>query len=445
MHKIFRSGISGRRTVFTSLPVFFVCFVAALLIDFYVYKRGYNWPPIRSDGLGYYLYLPAIFMHGDIFFNFLNDPTIAAKMSEYPRADWALAGLTAGQNGFTDKHPIGTAIMQIPFFWGAWAIAKNRYSAPLTGFEYPFQVASCLSAAFYFAAGACLLFRALLHRINISAAYFTILFTLVATNVLLYASYDGSFAHIYSFFLLSALCAVVVGASDTPTGLRSLGFGLLLGLAVIVRPTNVIAALLTLQLMANSPRRQIIRTIALVLCGGVLAASPQALIWLKTSGSLVHYSYANEGFDFLRPQLLDYLFSVRKGVFFWNPAYLFMILSLTAHYRKYPREALIFLAMILCNLYAGAAWHSWWFGGSFGSRQTIDILPVLAMATGSAISGLLAIGRPLLLYLSTLVATGLATVNLVQMHGYIVHEIPFDNTTPKLYGQFWLNTIGLSK
>jgi hypothetical protein len=431
----------NEKLVFSSVLLVLACFTTALLIDLYVYKHGYSWPPIRSDGFGYYLYLPAIFIHGDIVFKFFNDPTFAAAIhADYPFSDWSWAGLTAQADGFVNKHPVGTAIMQMPFFLGAWTIAKIN-TAAITGFELPFQVACCISGAFYFAASIYLLFRILYQRMTVLAAYFCLLFALTTTNVLLYASYDASFSHIYSFFLVSALCALVV-ASDWRVG-RSFAFGMLLGLAVIVRPTNMVAILLFGELTKNLDHKQIIKMTALVLCGFALTALPQALISLETSGYLIHYSYGEEGFHFLRPQVLNYLFSLNKGVFFWQPAYLLMIVLLVVHYQRFRREALIYLAIIMINLYAGAAWSQWWFGGSFGSRQTIDVLPLMVITTGSVFSYLVTVRRPSLLCLCAVLTIGLATVNLVQMHGYIVGTIPFEGTTWKIYKGFWMSTLDL--
>ena len=437
-------GLKGKKAVFSSVPLVLVCFTTALLIDFYVYKHGYNWPPIRSDGFGYYLYLPAIFIHGDIFFKFFNNPAfIAAIHADYPFSDWGWAGLTAHGDGFVNKYPVGTAIMQTPFFLGAWAIAKTRSMTPISGFEFPFQAASCISGAFYFAAGIYLLFRVLVQRMTVTAAYFCLLFAVATTNVFHYASYDAFLSHIYSFFLVSALCALVV-APDCRVG-RSFVFGLLLGLAVIVRPTNIVAILLFGEMTDNLDHKQIIKMIALVLCGFALAALPQALIWLETSHTLIHYSYGEEGFHFLRPQVLNYLFSLNKGVFFWQPAYLLMIVSLIAHYQSFRRETLIYLTIIVINLYVGSSWWQWWFGGSFGSRQTVDVLPLMVIATGSVFSYLMTVRRPSLLYLCAVTTIGLATVNLVQMHGYIIGTIPFGGTTWEIYKGFWMNTLCLAQ
>jgi hypothetical protein len=411
------------------------CLVVALLIDLCVYRIGHPGPPIRSDGFGYYIYLPAIFIHHDIFFTFFNDPAAAAVLhTYYPLPDWSWTGLSAHGDGFLDKFPAGVAILQSPFFLAAWAIARMSYAGPLSGFESPFQIAICVAGACYFAAGVYLLLRTLAARTNGRTAILCVLFALTTTNVVLYASFDASLSRVYSFFLVSALCAIA-GSSDR-SGARAFAFGLALGLAVVVRPTNLIAALLIVELTANSTRRQVAKALALVACGGTLGASPQMLTWWLTTGHAIYYSYGDEGFAFSQPQVINYLFSIRKGVFFWHPAYLLMILSLIAHYRNYRREALVFLAMIAANFYLGMVWHSWWFGGSFGSRQTIDVLPAMVIAAGSAFA-LLQMARPLITVSARWLAIGLAVVNSLQTYGYIAGKIPFDESTWTTYNRFW--------
>ena len=429
-------------SAFASASLAIACLIITLLIDIFVYKGGYNWPPIRADGFGYHLYLPAIFIHHDIHLRFFHDPDFLAQIhAYYPSSDWGdWGGLTQQDDGFVNKYPVGTALMQLPFFLVAWIVARIGSVGPLSGFEFPFQIANCLSASAYFAASVYLLFRIVAMRTSASTARLCLLFALTTTNVVFYASYDGCLSHIYSFFLISGLCATAA-KPDGRNG-TALAFGLLLGLAVIVRPTNIVAVLLFLLFpkSATNTHHHVIRRIALVVAGSIVAASPQALIWQITSGSPIFYSYRDEGFNFLQPEVINYLLSVRKGVFFWHPAYFLMILSLFMHYRNYRLETIVFLSMIVLNLYVGSAWSSWEFGGSFGSRQTVDVLPTMIIATGSAFAVLKA-ARSSIVTASRAIVVVLATINLVQMYGYIADKIPDDGTTWEQYRSFWNSVL----
>lgn len=433
----------GKRTArFAPIVLAAACCAVALLVDLWVYEAHFNWPPIRSDGFGYYVYLPAIFIHHDPMLRYFTDPAfVAAIHADYPSTAWN--GLSPHGGGFLDKYPLGTAVMQLPFFLGAWAVAETAWPKPLSGFELPFQVATCLAGAVYFAAAVYLLFRIICRRTDIATAALCLIFVLTTTNVLLYASYDASLSHIYSFFLVSALCAVA-SASGRLYG-RALVFGLVLGLAVIVRPTNFVAALLGIELVRDTRPLPALKAAAIAVCGAVLAALPQGLIWLETTGSLIYYSYQAEGFDFSRPQLFNYLFSIRKGVFFWHPAYLIMMLSLLAHCRRYPREAIIFAVMIAISGFVGASWHDWGFGGSFGSRQTVDVAPPMIIAAGSGLALLRDSALPRLSALARTLAVILAVVNLAQMYGYMKGKIPFDGTTWATYSRFWNPIPGITR
>lgn len=75
--------------------------VMALAAVGYIYKSELNGPPIRSDGKGYYAYLPSFFI----------DHSVNIPIDENTPYWYEL------DNGnIIDKYPMGTAILQIPFF-----------------------------------------------------------------------------------------------------------------------------------------------------------------------------------------------------------------------------------------------------------------------------------------------------------------------------------------
>jgi hypothetical protein len=65
------------------------------------------------------------------------------------------------------------------------------------------------------------------------------------------------------------------------------------------------------------------------------------------------------------------------------------------------------------------------------------------IASGSAFSALVSPCRPLLIALCTALAVGLAMANLLQMRGYIMGAIPFDQTTWDIFRRFWATAVGL--
>lgn len=62
MDGMFRYQMFQRKRLLFVLAVFFIGIIGIYI----VYSFHLNGPPIRSDGVGYYLYLPATFIYHDI-------------------------------------------------------------------------------------------------------------------------------------------------------------------------------------------------------------------------------------------------------------------------------------------------------------------------------------------------------------------------------------------
>ena len=143
------------------IVVISIVFVAAISIDLITYLGRYNGPPIRSDGFGYYVYLPAL-LHGHIFFNFLKDPATWDLAGQYGSVR---PGLSNVPQGFLDQYAIGTAVLQMPFFMLALLFQKIR-GMTTWGFEPAFQFANAVSAACYLVAGSYILLNSLMPRLR---------------------------------------------------------------------------------------------------------------------------------------------------------------------------------------------------------------------------------------------------------------------------------------
>src|SRR5690606_37332847 len=53
-------------------------------------------------------------------------------------------------------------------------------------------------------------------------------------------------------------------------------------------------------------------------------------------------------------------------------------LGLIPLYRKNKNSARVLLLFLCVFLYVTFSWWCWWYGGSFGARTLIDILPLMA-------------------------------------------------------------------
>lgn len=408
----------------------------ALLTCVYTYHGRYNSPPIRSDGFGYYVYLPAIFIYNDIHFHFIDQWDQKQTLKDYDTKNLTLwSGLSKTDRGYVDKYPIGTALLETPFFLLALGASSFFYKSP-NGFESIFQYANVLSSIFYLCFGSLLLLKVALRLTSALSAVLVVTLGIFCTNVLHYGSYDGSFSHIYSFFLACVAMYLVVDERAVLSIAAYYGLlGAVIGLATIVRPTNALWAFLVFIGLPDSPADRVRSGVAFALCAAALTL-PQVIVWYITTGSAIFYSYGEEGFNFRAPEIFNYLFSVRKGMFFWQPAYFLLSIGTVVACLRRRYEAIPLLAVVIITDYVNASWHSWWFGGSFGARPAVDTLPLLV--AGSCLALPKSWRAPKLILIPAAVATiVLAAVNLTQMQGYIVHAIDFDGTTLSSYLGFW--------
>jgi hypothetical protein len=217
---------------------------------------------------------------------------------------------------------------------------------------------------------------------------------LFGTGLYHYATYDSSYSHAYSFFLLAALLWLTEWWHEDPQhtpgprgALPSILLGLVAGLIVLTRHTNALFILVFLLygVTNGGGLRAAIgrlgarwRELAVMLVVGTIVLAPQLAIYYQATGRIFVSSYGNLRFNFLSPHLWGVLFSVQKGLFFWSP----LLLAAIAGCVVGDRQKMPFLAgtalVMTVDTYLIASWWDWQFGGSYGHRGFIDVLPLLA-------------------------------------------------------------------
>jgi hypothetical protein len=409
-------------------------------VDVYMDGLRLDVKRIVSDGWGYYLPLPAVFVYGDPHLTFVNRPDLASDFLQFRWADGTWHGLHVYGGGYLDKYALGPAVMQFPFFLIALLISYFRHVS-VNGFETAFQLANAASGAFYFALGSFLIFRTCRLRYEALPSALALAAIILGSNILQYACSEPSFSHAYGYCLVAGLMYLAVSGAESaePPSLPAfILFGALMGLAVMTRPTNAVYSLLFVVFAQRTPVRKLMIASTCAFLASVIAASPQMAWWYVTTGHPIYYSYTGEGFKFTSPELRNYMFSVRKGLFFWHPLYLLMVLTLLASLPRRSLESVVSVLIVAVAIYLGASWGDYAFGHSFGSRHSIELLPLLAVPFACAIAVVLK-GR--WRWAASAFVLMLIVVNLVQFRGYIKGTIPPDGSTVATYARFWALTL----
>jgi hypothetical protein len=418
-----------------------VAFAAVLCVAGYVfvYAAGKADQPIRSDGFSYYVYLPSWFLFHDTT---LRDVALDCCGGEFPAFTAIIRW--PGTRRWVNAHPIGVAIFQAPFFVAAHLLTRWTNLSP-DGFTLYYQHAAGLSGVFWAIAGLVVL-RDLLRRHFSDAVTAATLFTLLlGTNLFHYATYDSSYSHVYSFFLFACFLNLTDRWYELPSRRRSILIGLVAGLIVLVRHTNVFfllmfplygatnpASLASNWLRLTSQWREML-VMMIVACAVV---APQLVLYYQATGRFFVSSYGSLGFNFAAPRIFGVLLSVQKGVFFWSPLLLAALAGLLFSAGLARRVRVAGLLFLIANTYLIASWWDWQFGGSYGHRGFVDMLPLFAIGLAAFFQW--AVASATRRSAITVVVTVAIALSVVQMIQYWNHVIPMSDTTWEQYRSVFL-------
>lgn len=369
-------------------------FVVILLL-IHPILEGFPLKIISWDTYGYYLYLPQMFIEGDIAIQDLQ-PILETQQIYQPSPTFYQAHLLDNGNHVI-QYPAGMAIAFLPFFLLGHLFA-SLFGYPLDGFSEPYAWAMILGSITYMIIGIFLLRKLLLHFFSPKISGITLLLVLLGTNYLAIHLMSHGMPHVYLFPLYADLILLTIKWHQNFSKKTAIFIGLIIGWMILIRPTEGLAILIPIlwgihdksslkQKLANLKKHY--SGLLLAVIAGFIVISIQLIYWKFVTGSFVFNSYANpgEGFDFDSPHLLDFLFSYRKGWFVYTPL---MLLPFIAIFIKGKEKKwwLSFIAFSLVTIYVSASWSNWWYAASFSQRTMMQSYPLFALPLGLIIQKL---------------------------------------------------------
>ena len=329
------------------------------------------------DVSGYYWYLPAYLIYQDPQQMAFKD-SILEKYSP----SWDFYQAYPYGDGFVMKYSMGLALQYLPFFaighaWASWG------DYPADGFSFPYQVAIHWGSLLIAFLGLWLTRLNLRRYFRDEVAALVILLIAIGTNYFNYASVDAALTHNYLFTLYALLIWLSIRWHEKPNHRYALGIGLLVGLAALTRPTDIISALIPLLWGWESSRERLLlirqkwKDLAIAALAALAVVALQVLYWKSATGNWVVYSYQEQGFSFLHPHVLDVFFSYKKGWLIYSPL---MTLSVAGLFFLWRRKDLFWVVFLFFGLNAWivSSWDVWWYGGSFGQRAMVQSYTLLA-------------------------------------------------------------------
>ena len=425
------------KNIFSLISCFLVCVVIMQYrVSYSDIKQGGPHLKITEwDALGYYLYLPSIFIYHDY-----------KELKWLPAIDqkYAVSGGTGypaikQDNGvYTFKYLGGVALLESPFFFiGHWV--AHHYGYPPDGFSPPYQYALTFGVLLYCFLGIFLLRKVLLRFFSDATTALTLLAVCLATNFIEYAAIENGQSHAFIFPLYILVLYTTMRWHRKPTIVIAALTGYVIGLATMCRPTEAI--MLFIPIMWDTQAKesahqkwQMVKAhrshvVAAAICG-LLGVLPQMIYWKFSTGSFIFD--VGSSWDFLSPHF-RVLFGWEKGWFIYTPITVFFIVGMF-FIRKYPfRKAVLWFCIL--NIYIIIGWRDWHYGGSYSTRALMQSYPMFALPF-AAFAEQIQKKWKWLLYL---VCAYLIGVNLFQITQYRSGVIHYDEMNRAYYSRVYLN------
>ncbi len=364
-----------------------ICIPLVVVIIFISAKNiqwsGDQWESIvKSDGKGYYAFLPAIFVYNDLNFSFFDT---VEKNHPNPAIFYDYRVECYGKT--TNKYFVGTAVAMSPFFLIAH-FASSILGLENDGYSKLYLIMISISAIFYLWLGLFFLKKLLsCYTQNLTLVSLSLIIIVFSTNLFYYSVCEPSMSHIYSFTFITAFLYFSKKYFEKPQLKSTLILSFLLGMIILIRPVNAIVVF-ALPFIAGdwnvfkNGMNYLYRRYSLLLLSTAiifLIISIQFLIYKIQTGHFFVDTYGNEAFNWLSPHPFDFLFSYKKGLFVYTPVLLLSLFGLIVLFKMNRYEFYTVILFLSILVYVLSSWWSWWYGGSFGTRVMLEYYSVFVL------------------------------------------------------------------
>lgn len=386
-----------KRRIAQRIPLLLIILISLAFAKLHINKRAGSKDEcftICGDARGYYAWLPAIFIYHDLNFRFFDSvemkDTSCGGIKDIPIQDYRYQF----NGNACDKYYPGASLMMLPFFAIAHTYTAWFTSYPPNGYSMPYFSIMALGAVFYYFLGMLFLLKILvLLNLNNKQKILTILFTTFGSNIIYYVIDAPLYSHVYSFALIAAFVYYTLRLNMDFSWRNIALVAFLIGFIFVTRPVNVSVVLVVPFVVkggfkriwnefAAAPRKLLGLLPALLLPAGLFT------LYKISVGQFFLYSYNKEGFDFLHPHFLDFIFHYDNGIFLYTPVLLMPVMLLFIWYRpQHKTLTLGLLITILATVYIHSSWWCWNYSFSFGPRTMLDFLPLFGMLIALSLKG----------------------------------------------------------
>lgn len=366
------------------LKIFWIALALPILylsINIHSNTEPFNYrSEIYADKAGYYVYLPALFLYDFDVNKFPKE--IENKVGK----GFTLSKINpkTGKPIVFTKYPYGVALMDLPFFFAAHVYCK-WLEIPADGFSRPYFRMRTFTNWFYTFFGLALLMHWLRKSFGFSETtiMWSIALVLLGTNLLYYSVKDVGLSHNYSLFVIALFMVYLSQFASGFSWKNYVILGLIAGLAIALRPINVIFMGLLLlweikhvsELKYRFLHHKAQWLVFFLSLGAVIL--PQIGYYYYAFGSFLPYSYEGESFVYLfNPKIKEVLFGLGNGWLSNNPIHLLTLWGIGLMWVKKRTNWPIILGLFLGITGLYASWWSWGLGCGYGHRGYVEFYAI---------------------------------------------------------------------
>lgn len=399
---------------------------------------------LKFDGSGYYLFLPAAFIYQDL-----------GEMKFYPSIDsiyrpsndtkYYSLYKCAETHRYTNKYAIGVSIGEMPLFLAAhWYTKHYNTKYTVDGYSVPYQFSVGISNVLWSILGLIILGAFLRKYFSDGITALTLFIIGFGTNLYCYTNIEFGLSHGLEFMIFASILYYTERWYSTRKMKYSTLLGIFLGWSLITRPVDFLVLLVPLMwhIKPNGAKNRgaFFWEYKTHLLGSAIACllvtSIQLFYWKYTTGHFIHFSYEEEGFNFKDPEIINGLFSFRKGWFVYTPIAFISFLGLFALYHQNKGFLFPVLAFYIPFIYVVFSWWNWWYGWGFGARAMIESYAILSIPLASLIYWL-SKQKLLIRSLSIGIFGFFIWMNIYQTEQYNMSAIHGDNMSQQFYWRVW--------
>jgi hypothetical protein len=445
----------------SSKTTFYLIVILTVASAFFYKNWKTDWFNFNGDSLGYYSYLPAVFIHNDIdnldltTFHRVKTALNITKPEELHQ-DFHTGNIVNGKRLIL--YTSGVAMLQTPFFLIAHAIAKPLgYEAD--GYSPPYKTLIFFGNIFYVMLGLWFLRKILtcpeaigrgydFSELTVSLTLFLIAF---GTNLHYFTVYSGYMSHSYLFALYAFLIWHTIQFYAKPNAKNMFLMGFFTGLIAVTRPLDALIVVVPLLygIFSWASLKQRFQffinhkmLVVAGLIGAFLALLPQLIYWKQITGHWVFNSYLDNPFIYKLTQIRAGLIGFKNGWLVYTPIMFFALIGIYFMWKKKDATTALRLPIALffppyiCYVYF------WWcfnYINGFGSRPMIDTYALLAIPLSICIEKI--VQKRWLFSIWILLAAFLTWLNVFQTYQMTANLLASEESN----ATFWWVSMGKTK